>query len=591
MELESDMPDVKKPVALPETVTVKKFSELLHVPVASVITELMKNNILASINEEIDFDTASIIASDLGFAAVPDEEEKAGALSLEDLTRICEEEKHATDKKLSLRAPIVTILGHVDHGKTTLLDTIRKANVAAGEAGGITQKISAYQVKKHGKMITFIDTPGHEAFSGMRQRGVSIADIAILVVAADDGVRPQTKEVIEFIKIKKLPVIVAINKIDKPDAKPDRVKQELAENGILFEGWGGDVMCIEISAKNNLNIDKLLEAILLVAEVEEFRADEKRDGLAVVLESHLDPQKGPVATILVKTGTLKVGQDIISGSAFGRVRRLEDFMGKNRDTAGPSLPAILYGFNEAPQVNDVVQVVSGKSLARLKSQEALLKEGEVKKVMKKEDENIKKVHVLLKADVQGSLEAIEQILGAIAHPEVMIEHVASGVGAITESDVRMAASSRAFIYGFNVEPTPVAKRIAETGKVTIKTFNIIYKLVEAIKSEMSALLPPEIIRTDLGRLSVLAVFKTGKKDMIIGGRVSEGKLVRGSLLEVKRGDEIIGEGKMGNLQQNKKNADEVGQGNECGVVFDGLVKIQVGDTLLSYKIEEKRRAL
>lgn len=580
-----------KIVALPETVTVKKFAELLHVPVASVITELMKNKILASINEEIDFDTASIIAAELGFQATESTEEKAGTLTLEDLTKICANEKTESERPLESRPPIVTILGHVDHGKTTLLDTIRKANVAAGEAGGITQKISAYQVKKHGKMITFIDTPGHEAFSGMRERGVSIADIAILVVAADDGVRPQTKEVIQFINEKKLPVIVAINKIDKPDAKPDRVKQELAENGILFEGWGGEVICVEISAKSGLNIDKLLESILLVAEVEDFKADAKRDGLAVVLESHLDPQKGPVATILVKTGTLKVGQDIIAGSAFGRVRRLEDFAGKSREAAGPSLPATLYGFSDVPQVNDVIQVVSGKSLARLKSQEALLKEGEVKRVIKKEDENVKILPIIIKADVQGSLEAIEQILGAIEHAEVAIEKVATGVGSITESDVKLAESAGARIYGFNVEPTSVAKRIAENVNVPIQSFNIIYKLVEAIKEEMSNLLPPEIIRTDHGNLSVLAIFKTGKRDMIVGGRVASGKMVRKSKIEVKRDGEIIGEGIMANLQRNKENADEVGQGNECGVVFDGAVKIAVGDTLVSFTVEEKRRRL
>ncbi len=583
--------EIIKSVALPETMTVKKLAELLHVPVANVIMELMKNKIIATINEEIDFDTASIIASELGFQTTADTNEKAGSLTLEELAALVAEEKKEADRKLSERAPIVTILGHVDHGKTTLLDTIRKANVAAGEAGGITQKISAYQVKKHGQMITFIDTPGHEAFSGMRERGVSIADIAILVVAADDGVRPQTKEVIQFINEKKLPVIVAINKIDKPDAKPDRVKQELAENGILFEGWGGEVMCVEVSAKGNINIDKLLDAILLVAEVEEFKADEKRDGLAVILESHLDPQKGPVATVLIKTGTLKVGQDIIAGSAFGRVRRLEDFTGKNRETAGPSVPAILYGFSTVPQVNDVVQVVSGKSLARLKSQEALLKEGEVKKVIRKEDENVKRLPIILKADVQGSLEALQQILGAIEHPEVMLEEIATGVGSITESDVKLAASSHAKIFGFNVEPTSVAKRIAETSLVPIESFNIIYKLVEAVKNDLSALLPPEIIRTDFGQLSILAIFKSGKRDMIIGGRVSEGKILKGTLLEVKRDGEIIGSGKMGNLQRNKENATEVGQGNECGLVFDGPVKLQVGDTLISYQVEEKRRAL
>lgn len=578
-------------VALPETMTVKKLAELLHTPVSSVIMELMKNKIIATINEEIDFDTASIIANDLGFQTTADTTEKAGSLTLIDLATIIANEKSESDRKRVPRAPIVTILGHVDHGKTTLLDTIRKANVAAGEAGGITQAISAYQVKKHGQLITFIDTPGHEAFSGMRERGVSIADIAILVVAADDGVRPQTKEVIQFINEKKLPVIVAINKIDKPEAKPDRVKQELAEHGILFEGWGGDVMCVEVSAKGNLNIDKLLDAILLVAEVEEYAADEKRDGLAVILESHLDPQKGPVATVLVKTGTLKVGQDIIAGTAFGRVRRLEDFMGKTRETAGPSVPAILYGFNVVPQVNDVVQVVSGKSLARLKSQEALLKEGEVKKVIRKEDENVKRFPIILKADVQGSLEALQQILGAITHPEVMLEEIATGVGSITESDVKLAASSQAKIFGFNVEPTSVAKRIAETNNVAIQSFNIIYKLVEAVKTDLANLLPPEIIRTDHGQLSVMAIFKTGKRDMIVGGRVAEGKMVRKSRIEVKRDGEIVGEGLMANLQRNKENADEVGQGNECGVVFEGPVKIAVGDTLVAFTVEEKRRQL
>lgn len=583
--------DANKIVALPATITVKKFAELLHVPVGSVITELMKNKILASINEEIDFDTASIIAADLGFQATESTEEKAGTLTLEDLTKICANEKTESERPLLSRPPIVTILGHVDHGKTTLLDTIRKANVAAGEAGGITQKISAYQVKKHGQIITFIDTPGHEAFSGMRERGVSIADIAILVVAADDGVRPQTKEVIQFINEKKLPVIVAINKIDKPEARPDRVKQELAENGILFEGWGGEVLCVEVSAKSGLNIDKLLESILLVAEVEDFKADSKRDGLAVVLESHLDPQKGPVATLLVKTGTLKVGQDIIAGTAFGRVRRLEDFTGKSRETAGPSLPVTLYGFGAVPQVNDVVQVVSGKALARLKSQEALLKDGEVKRIAKKEDETIKRLPVIIKADVQGSLEAIGQILGAIEHPEVMLEEIATGVGSITESDIKLAASAGAHIYGFNVEPTSVAKRIAENMHVPIKSFNIIYKLVEAIKEEMAQLLPPEIIRTDHGTLSVLAVFKTGKRDMIVGGRVTNGKMIRKSKIEVKRDGVILGEGTMTNLQRNKENADEVGQGNECGVVYEGPIKIAAGDTLLSYTIEEKRRRL
>lgn len=581
-------------VQLPSSVTVKKLAELLSVPVASVITELMKNGILATINEEIDFDTASVIASDLGFETKAAEEAiLEGQLTLEGLNKILVEEKHS-GKNLTPRPPIVTILGHVDHGKTTLLDTIRKASVAAGEAGGITQHISAYQAKKHKQLITFIDTPGHEAFAAMRKRGLSIADIAILVVAADDGVRPQTKEVIEYLKEHKLPVIVAINKIDKPEAKPDRVKQELAEHGVLFEEWGGETMCTEISAKSNINIDKLLDNILLLSEVEDFRADQKRDGFAVILESHLDPQKGPVATALVRTGTLKVGQDVVAGGAFGRIRRIEDFTGKSLLQAGPSTPATLYGFNTTPQTNDVVQVVGGKGLARLRSKEALLKDSsksKVGKIQTDEEKEMKRLCVVLKADVQGSLEAIEQILGTIQSSEVALEIIDSGVGSITESDVRTAESAHALLIGFSSEPTSVAKRLAETSKVEIVTYNIIYKLVDAIKERLAALLPPEIIRTDSGRLSVLALFKTGKRDMIIGGRVSEGKLLRGSLIEIKRGDEIIGKGSMQNLQQNKQNVDEVGQGNECGVVFEGSTKIAVGDTLICYKEEEKKRAL
>ncbi len=592
MDQEQEIEAKIKAVALPSSVTVKKLSELLDLPVAAVITELMKNGILATINEEIDYDTASIIALGLGFEATEaTEAAKEGQMTLEGLGKALIEEK-ASGKNLSPRAPIVTILGHVDHGKTTLLDTIRKASVAAGEAGGITQHISAYQAKKHKQLITFVDTPGHEAFAAMRKRGLSIADIAILVVAADDGVRPQTKEVIAYLKEHKLPVIVAINKIDKPEAKPERVKQELAEHGILFEEWGGDVMCNEISAKNNINIDKLLDSILLVAEVEDFRADAKRDGLAVVLEAHLDPQKGPVATVLVRTGTLKVGQDVVAGGAFGRIRRIEDFAGKNVTSAGPSVPATLYGFNSAPQVNDVVEVVSGKSLARLRSKEAGGAKSKLGRIQQEGEEGIKRLPVILKADVQGSLEAIEQILSSsIQSDEVALEMIDQGVGSITESDVRMAESAHALILGFNSIPTPVAKRMAENAKIEIETYDIIYKLVEAVKDRLASMLPPEIVRTDSGQLSVLAIFKTGKRDMIVGGRVAEGKMLRGSQIEVKRGDEIVGSGRMLNLQRNKENADEVGQGNECGVVFEGNVKIESGDILICYKEESRKRSL
>ena len=583
----------KKIIKIPTSITVKKFSEILGLPVSQIITELLKNKILATINEEIDFDTATIIAQDLGFATEVDLEiSDSEAITVEKLIEICKKEKES-GKNLRPRPPIVTILGHVDHGKTTLLDTIRKASVAAKEAGGITQHISAYQVKKKGKVITFVDTPGHEAFSGMRERGVSIADIAVLVVAADDGVRPQTKEVIEYLKDKKIPTVVAINKIDKPEANPQRVKQELADNGILIEQWGGEIISVNVSAKQNIGIDELLDSVLLVAEVEDFKADDKRDGLAIVLESNLDPKKGPVATVLVKTGTLKVGQDVTVGTAYGRIRKMEDFTGKNIAAASPSMPVTIMGLNSNPNTNDVLQVVDSKSLARIKSKE--FSEGTRDKVSQKitrvEENDIQKLNLIIKADVQGSLEAIEQILSAIKVDEVNINFIETGVGNITESDIKMGAPAKAFVLGFNVETTPVAKRLAETNDVKIKTFKIIYELVEEVKKIIIDMLPPEIVRTDLGMVNVLAIFKTGKHDMIVGGRVNDGKIIKGALIEVKRNGEIIGKGKLEALQQNKNVTNEVGKGNECGIVFEGNTRIKEGDALVVYNEEEKKRTL
>ena len=596
--MEEQNPETKKTVRIPSLITVKKFSELLDLPVSQIITELMKNKILATINEEIDFETASIIAQDLEFETEEDLEVSDNeVLTLEKVIDICKKEKES-DQNLTVRPPIVTILGHVDHGKTTLLDTIRKSSVATGESGGITQHISAYQVKKRGKLITFIDTPGHEAFSAMRERGVSIADIAILVVAADDGARPQTKEVIKYLKEKKIPTIVAINKIDKPEANLQKVKQELSECGISIEEWGGDVICNEVSAKQNIGIDKLLESILLVTEVGDLRADAKRSGLAVVLESHLDSHKGPVSTVLMKTGTFKVGQDITAGATWGRIKKMEDFTGKNIDGAGPSMPITIIGLNGTPNTNDIVHAVSKKLSSRVKSKMGAEEEVKSNKEVSKkkiyeaiDEKKTKKLNIVIKSDVQGSLEAIEQILSTIKSKEVVIEYIKIGVGNITESDVKIAQSSEAIIFGFNVAATAVAGRMAENSEVEIRTFNIIYELVESVKSAMAQMLPPEIIRTDLGKLKVLAIFKTGKYDMIVGGKVIEGKVIKKSSVEIKRNGEIVGKGTLANLQQNKVNAEEVKQGNECGITFEGDVKIKEGDTLMFYTEEEKERKL
>jgi translation initiation factor IF-2 len=587
-----------KTIVIPSTITVKKFSELLDLPLGTIITELMKNGILATINEKIDFETASIIAQDLGYASQEEVVESGETMTLEKMIDLIKKET-AIEEGLQKRPPIVTILGHVDHGKTTLLDTIRKSGVAAKESGGITQHINAYQTKKKGNLITFVDTPGHEAFSAMRERGVSIADIAVLVVAADDGVRPQTKEVIEYLLTKKIPTIVAINKVDKPEANIQRVKKELAENGILVEDWGGQILCSEVSAKKNIGVDELLENILLLSEVEDFRANYKRDAIGVVLESHLDPQKGPVATILIKTGTLKEGQDITAGSAYGRVRRIEDFSGKRMAEAGPSTPISLIGLNTTSNTNDILQVVDGKSNAKFesfrfgeKNQNAKFAEVTVQKIYKTiADEKILKLNVIIKSDVQGSLEAIQQILSEIKSDEVAVNYVSIGVGNITESDVRMAQTSGSALFGFNVEATPVAKRMAEANKVEIKSYKIIYELVNDIKNRLVDMLPPSIERVDLGKMKVLALFKTGKKDMIVGGKVTSGKIVQGCLIEVMRNDAVIGKGKLQNLQQNKVDVDEVKENNECGITFDGETKIKESDILLCFTEEIKKKTL
>ncbi len=588
---------VKNKVKIPSLVSVKKFSELLGIPVTDVIKELMKNKILAAINDEIDYDTAAVIASDLGFETELDLETSAsGAMTLEQLGEILKKEKES-GKNLRHRPPVVTILGHVDHGKTTLLDTIRKTSVVEKEAGGITQHISAYQVKKKGEVITFVDTPGHEAFSAMRERGVSLADIAILVVAADDGVRPQTEEVIQYLKEKKIPMVVAINKIDKPGANVQKVKQELADRGIVIEEWGGNVVAAEISAKKNIGIDELLDMILLVAEVEELRADYKRLPLGVVIESHLDPQKGHIATVLVRTGTLKEGQDVVVGTIAGRVRRLEDFKGRQVKEVGPSIPVTVIGLNVSPNVNDVLQ-----GMIDMKSAKAAQKDfGAVENWTRKfdsqsilksiEDQSKNRLNIILKTDVQGSLEAIDQILGAIKSEEVGINYIKQGVGDITESDVKLGQTSGAVIFGFNSQPTTVAKRLAEMNNVEIKTYRVIYELIEEIKKRLEKMLPEDIVRTDLGRLKVLAVFKTGKGDMIVGGKVVSGKMMNGESIEVVRDDKILGRGKLSNLQQNKVNVDEVKQGLECGITFLGDVKIKEADTLICFHEEVVKKKL
>lgn len=587
----------KKIIALPPHLTVGQFAQKIGESLSDVIKKLMTNGVLASINDTIDFETAFLIAQEFGRETVLEEQEASDEITLEKLQILMQKENE--NKDFSSRPPVITILGHVDHGKTTLLDTLRKTHVAEKEAGGITQHISAYQVKNKDRLITFIDTPGHEAFQAMRQRGALAADVVVLVVAADDGIKPQTKEVAAFILERKIPFLVAVNKIDKPEANVNRVKQQLSEIGIFVEGYGGQVPVCEISAKKNLGIDNLLDTVLLLADIYDFRSDSEREALGIILESHKDPRRGPIATALVKTGTLKVGQNIVAGKVFGRIKKLENYAGKTVKEAGPSMPIIIVGLDQLPQSNDILRTEQDKM--KIKKQKktaqsqknfsASIGQMSSEQIIKTLD-NAKKIKwpVVLKADFQGSLEAIIQILAAIPSDEVVVEIVKKGIGPITESDIKAAQNAGASVFGFNSLPTSLANRMAGEMKVDIQSFSVIYELVEKAKEAMAELLEPEIKRVDLGRLKVLAIFKTGKGQMIVGGKVIQGKLVKGEFLEIVRQEKIISQGKLIQLQHNKENAAEVKEGLECGITFEGT-GIEVGDYLDCYKEEKIKRKL
>ena len=459
------------------------------------------------------------------------------------------------------------------------------------------QHIAAYQVTKKGKRITFLDTPGHEAFSAMRQRGTSATDVAILVVAANDGVKPQTIEAINFAKAAKIPIVVAINKIDLPDANPDKVKQELSEVGVLTEEWGGDTVAVELSAKKREGIDKLLEMVLLVADVQELKANPHRPAVGTVVESHVDKQVGPVATVLILTGTLNAGDHVTVGSTHGAVRQLQNYRGEKLERALPADPVMVIGLNQAPEAGEILMVETSKRVAKdkVKELQQLEKIRRFSQVAEEraieKDENIKKLPIIIKADVQGSLEAILETLKSVGNKEVVTSIVRSGVGDVTESDVMTAQSTNALIMSFNVNVAPVAKRIAEKEAVAIKSYKVIYDLIEDAKKEMADLLPLETIRTDLGKLRLLAIFRTTKGSMIVGGKVISGVAVRGAKVEILRNDELLGKGTITDLQHNKKRVDEVESGQECGMSYSGPEKLRVNDILVFYKEEQRKKTL
>ncbi|MBD3238237.1 MAG: translation initiation factor IF-2 [Candidatus Moranbacteria bacterium] len=597
----------KKTVNLPKIIKVKEFADLIDQPAAQVIKVLMENGFLANINETLDFETASLIADEFGYAALPEkiDEKRVDVITTEQLSEILSQEKQ-TGRNLKTRPPIVTILGHVDHGKTTLLDTIRKAKVAESESGGITQHITAYQVPvKQERRITFVDTPGHEAFKNMRARGSGVADIAILIVAADDGVKPQTLEVIKNLQKGKVPMVVAINKIDKPEANPEKVKGQLAEAGVMLEQRGGETPWIEISAKNNQGIDELLETVILLADVLELKADYDRKALGIVLESHLDQRKGAIATVIIKTGVLQQGDSILAAEATGTARQILDYQGKRIIKAEPADPVVILGLDNVSKAGSVVQIEESRSSAKEKAkrikldQDLLVNEDKpsVKKISDSEEEeekSITKFNLILKADVEGSLEAVTQIIKTIKGDDFEVNILTQKVGNITESDVQLAATSKAIIYGFKVKTPEMIKQTAEKNKVQIKNFDVIYKLIEDIKYEISEALEPEIIRDDLGELEVLAVFRTEKQKMIIGGKVTQGKVLNKAKMEIYHEQEQIGKGEVEELKHNQDQVEEVKEGMECGITYKPIgpmVKIQTRDVLKFYQEESKKRVI
>ncbi len=624
-------------IALPPTMTVKVFAERVKLAIPLVMKELMKNGIFANLNETIDYDTAAIIVEDMGFVPVKGDEESEKLTSVQ-LRGILAQEAQDDPKKSKIRPPIVTIMGHVDHGKTTLLDTIRKENVAAGESGGITQRIGAYQVhpkKGRKQLITFLDTPGHEAFSAMRARGANVTDIAVLVVAADDGVRPQTEEACKLAQSAKVPIIVAINKIDKPDANIDRIKTELGEKlGLVPEEWGGDIMMIPISAKKGTGIEKLLESILLVAEVQKFQANPSARAFGTVIESHLDNKIGPLVTVVVQSGTLRVGDEILVGAHLGKVKALWDYQMKDLKEAVLSQPVRVLGLTQVPDAGDVLQVVEDKREAkdlskRLQSHERLKKIAKSKYVQVRKfgtdttsggaaaaaasagvasqgqkpgaaaafnaaaGGTIPEYVIVLKADVKGSLEAIEQSVEGLKSEHVRIRILDASTGDITESDVMLARASHAVILGFNVKKTPIAGTLAKKDKIDIQVFSIIYELFDYVKKGASALLPALTERRKLGKMKVLKIFKTSRGEMIAGGSIISGLVRKGAVADVLRGlgEERVGTGRIAQLQHNRAAADEVAKGNECGILFSGSFRLKEGDILEVFEEVDVKRTL
>ncbi len=583
-------------VTIPETLTIQELANRMAERGVDVIRMLMKQGHMATINDVIDADTAQLIAEELGHTVkrVAESDVEEGLFDSADET-----------ETLVSRAPVVTIMGHVDHGKTSLLDSIRSANVVSGEAGGITQHIGAYQVESpsHGK-ITFIDTPGHAAFTAMRARGAKVTDLVVLVVAADDGVMPQTIEAIQHAKAAKVPIIVAINKIDKPDAKPDRVRTELLQHEVQVESLGGDVLDVEVSATKKTNLDKLLETIGLQAELLDLKANPDRPAEGTVIEAKLDRGRGPVATVLIQRGTLKIGDIIVAGAEWGRVRALVSDKGDPVHTAGPSVPVEVLGFNGTPDAGDRLAVVENEARARevtsyrerqkrdkMAARQTGMRGSLEQMMAQAKTAGRKEFPLVIKADVQGSMEAIIGALDKLGTDEVGARVVLSGVGGITESDVTLAESIDAAIIGFNVRAHKEAREAAEQAGIEIRYYNIIYNLVDDVKAAMSGLLAPERRETMLGNARIQEVFNVSKVGKVAGCIVTDGTVERGASVRLIRDNVVVHEGKLSQLKRFKDDAKEVSAGQECGMAFEAYQDMRVGDVIECYRVEQIQRSL
>lgn len=587
-----------KRITMPNIITVRDLSILLDSSPINIIRELMKNGVMANINQEIDFETSAIVAADLGFEveeAKPPEPER---VEPEQPAVRKRKEYTAEEKaKLATRPPVVTIMGHVDHGKTSLLDNIRSSNVVASEAGGITQHIGAYQVRKQGKLITFLDTPGHEAFTAMRARGAMVTDVAVLVVAADDGVQPQTIEAINHARAAQVPIVVALNKIDKPNANPDAVKRQLSDVGVLVEDYGGDVICVPVSAKLKTNLDTLLDMILLVAEMADLKANPDTAATGTVVESRMDKAKGPLATLLVQEGTLKMGDYLVIGDMAGKVRAMFDDKGKRLEAAPPAWPAVVLGLTGVPNAGETFRVVANEHEARaLAAEEGLRRQAasdQKSRAVSLEEfyaqaqaGQARELNIILKADVQGSIEPIVNSIEKLGDDKIKVHIIHSGIGNIIESDIDLAVASGAIIIGFSVQADPAASRSAESAGIDVRLYNIIYRLVDDVDKALKGLLEPTFQDVVIGHAEVKAIFKVPDKKQVAGSAVTDGIAARNATVRVKRAGKVLFEGSVASLRRFKDDVREVSAGMECGIGLDGYNDFNVGDILEFYRKEQ-----